>query len=90
MQDRKGRERCEIGLRGEKLLDARTKGILTKCYRTKALAKVHEQHEKEKRMEVENASFMRLLILWRHEQRMKYVLHTAVGEAWGKAEHLYK
>ena len=49
-------------------MDARTKGILTKCYRTKALAKVHEQHEKEKKteyaarvVEVENASFTPLV-----------------------------
>ena len=56
-------------MRGQKVfLDVRVFNPLTKCYRTKALAKVHEQHEKEKKVkyaarvvEVENASFTPLV-----------------------------
>ena len=56
-------------MRGQKVfLDVRVFNPLTKCYRTKALAKVHEKHEQEKKVkyaarvvEVENASFTPLV-----------------------------
>ena len=56
-------------MRGQKVfLDVRVFNPLTKCYRTRALAKVHEQHEKEKKVkyadkviDIENASFTPLV-----------------------------